>query len=255
MYKALTAESGIGAPSPYGPALCGFKCANTAKPGFLTNNQSVRLHSCEKGTGCSVFFDQNVVYIVPIISRDSHGVGIPELGAGGGGRDLTQAHQIEVNDPKTADELMRRCSDTIHNKEARRATLNLIQEALASRWKTISLTSLPLSDELEDMPLGEVVMVLQKVAEVASGASAISSNRGANITDARDSDAMDKCFPSKIVCISAVICSALLTNQDRHSRILATRHMMNFAHLLSYLDRWISIPAQLMKTAGARASA
>ena len=36
------------------PALCGFMNGNRVQPGCLTSEANVRIHSCERGTGCSV---------------------------------------------------------------------------------------------------------------------------------------------------------------------------------------------------------
>jgi hypothetical protein len=66
------------------PALCGFKNGNHIQPGCLTSQEDVRIHSCERGIGCSVLDrDRNakIVHIIPIVTR-ANGVEIAELGAG-----------------------------------------------------------------------------------------------------------------------------------------------------------------------------
>jgi hypothetical protein len=74
------------------PALCGFMNGNHVQPGCLTSSENVRIHSCERGMGCSVLDndkDCNIVHIIPIISRTGH-IEIAEPGAGGGKVDLAQ---------------------------------------------------------------------------------------------------------------------------------------------------------------------
>lgn len=70
------------------PYLVGFSCANNQHDGCLTLDENVRIHSCEKGTACSVVQNQPVVWIKPIVSRLSDGQEIAEVGIGGGAGDL-----------------------------------------------------------------------------------------------------------------------------------------------------------------------
>lgn len=80
------------------PALCGFMNGNHVQPGCLTSSENVRIHSCERGMGCSVLDndkDGNIVHIIPIISRTGH-IEIAEPGAGGGKGDLAQKEELEL---------------------------------------------------------------------------------------------------------------------------------------------------------------
>lgn len=80
-------------------ALCGFMNGNHLSPGCLTSSENVRIHSCERGMGCSVLDNDKegkIVHIVPIVSRDGQ-VEIAEPGAGGGEGDLSQKEDLELS--------------------------------------------------------------------------------------------------------------------------------------------------------------
>ncbi|KJR88251.1 DNA repair protein [Sporothrix schenckii 1099-18] len=85
---------------PVAPSLVGFMCANTAHDGCLSVQDDVRIHSCEKGLGyCPTINQTNrpVVWIRPIVCRLPHGRGeVPEVGAGGGGKDLNKEAELDV---------------------------------------------------------------------------------------------------------------------------------------------------------------
>ena len=99
--------------------------------------------------------------ITPIITRSKDGEEVLELGAGGGGGDLEPVHQIDLNDATSAIELIKLCSESIHDKTARTRTLALITEALASDSKAISLNGILESvEQLEDMPLATLATIL-----------------------------------------------------------------------------------------------
>ncbi|PSR97444.1 beta-lactamase-like protein [Coniella lustricola] len=74
--------------SPEAPALVGFKCGNRFQAGLLTDKQTVRLHSCEKGSRCLTMQRDNVVFITPIIAHLSRTEDMAEHGIGGGCGDL-----------------------------------------------------------------------------------------------------------------------------------------------------------------------
>jgi DNA cross-link repair 1C protein len=110
MYQSLRGEAnkdnGSGPFVAYeGPILTGFKCGNAQQPGCLTLDQNVRLHSCEKGTGCSAV-DNNTVWIRPILARTRFGYETSEVGIGGGGGDLTQRAELELESLGNIDQLV-----------------------------------------------------------------------------------------------------------------------------------------------------
>jgi hypothetical protein len=101
LYQSLNVDSGgDGLSGSYfsqeAPILTGHKVGNTDHPGILTLDATVRLHSCEKGIRCSHLGD-NIVWIRPIIARTSSGQEIGEMGIGGGGGDLTQRPEVELD--------------------------------------------------------------------------------------------------------------------------------------------------------------
>ncbi|KAI0973361.1 artemis protein [Xylaria arbuscula] len=80
------------------PALVGFTCGNSPHEGCLTRDENVRIHSCQKGMGCSVMDNKPVVWIRPIVTHLKGGQDVMEVGIGGGGEDLTQATTLMPED-------------------------------------------------------------------------------------------------------------------------------------------------------------
>ncbi|KAI3324205.1 hypothetical protein HD806DRAFT_494433 [Xylariaceae sp. AK1471] len=81
------------------PALVGFTCGNYQHEGCLTRDEKVRIHSCQKGMGCSVMeSNKPVVWIRPIVTHLKDGRDVMEVGIGGGGEDLTQATTLTSED-------------------------------------------------------------------------------------------------------------------------------------------------------------
>lgn len=88
-----------------GPFLSGYQCGNANKAGILTQDQHVRLHSCEKGTGCTGL-RSNTVWIKPIITRTAFGYEINEIGVGGGGGDLTERSELQIGSDAALQQLL-----------------------------------------------------------------------------------------------------------------------------------------------------
>lgn len=83
--------------SPEAPALVGFPCGNRFHPGFLTRDPNVRVHSCEKGSGCPTMqrtATGNVVWITPIVAHLRNQNDMVEVGIGGGAADLQEPDQV-----------------------------------------------------------------------------------------------------------------------------------------------------------------
>jgi hypothetical protein len=101
VYRSLVAKdsgSKFGAQfhmSPEAPGLVGFMCGNTYHAGCLTLDESVRLHSCEKGNYCSTVQKGPVVRIQPIIAHLPNGQDLAEIGVGGGGDDLVRDAELD----------------------------------------------------------------------------------------------------------------------------------------------------------------
>jgi hypothetical protein len=58
-------------------------------------DESVRLHSCEKGNYCSTVQKGPVVRILPIIAHLPDGQDLAEIGVGGGGDDLERDAELD----------------------------------------------------------------------------------------------------------------------------------------------------------------
>lgn len=68
---------------------------------------NVRIHSCEKGMQCDFIKNHNeVVWIRPIITRTKLGAEIAEIGIGGGGGDLTQSPELELDSDVVIEQLL-----------------------------------------------------------------------------------------------------------------------------------------------------
>ncbi|KAJ8105487.1 hypothetical protein OPT61_g10146 [Boeremia exigua] len=151
-------------------ALCGFKNGNHMQPGCLTSSENVRIHSCERGMGCSVLdedTDANIVHIVPIITR-SNGVEITELGADGGKGDLDQKEELETGEANLAGRLMELCAQSIDSPDLLSKVLALLQHALSTGSASLDI-GLHLQKESQ---VSDEDLSLQKlVAALASSAS------------------------------------------------------------------------------------
>ena len=91
--------------------MAGYLCVNTPQQGCLTDDQTVRLHSCEKGMHCPTI-NANTVWIKPIIARTKHGE-LAEVGVGGGGGDLAQNPELELDNAFVIDQLLSLCVSRI----------------------------------------------------------------------------------------------------------------------------------------------
>lgn len=140
LYGSLASEIPNGFQHHEGPALVGFKNGNHFQQGCLTSEKSVRLHSCEHGTGCPASSSSSTVYIIPVMNRGDNGEIIPEKGAGGGGGDLLQNHgYLELNDRNLTKLLVDLCDERAKNPTIRSQVRDIIIEALGNDNKAISL--------------------------------------------------------------------------------------------------------------------
>ena len=138
--------------APEAAALCGHWCGNNDRPGCLTNDQNVRLHSCEAGTDCKTLKSPDVVWITPIITHSADGHDVLEMGAGGGGGDLTQ-HELEVGDQETTKELLQLCFHDLEDTLAKNEIEKMILEAFHSPAQRISLDSISSAFSDRELPL------------------------------------------------------------------------------------------------------
>ena len=165
LYRALAASIDGVLPQD-GPALCGFKLGNHIQEGCLVDDVSVRLHSCERGTDCEALKQPNVVYITPVITRDVNGHNVQELGAGDGSGDLAQVPKLDLSITDSAMRLLKLCYERLADPTDLVKTTNLITKAMATSDKVLSLEYGGLPDDLDEMPLEEIIDLLQKTAEL-----------------------------------------------------------------------------------------
>lgn len=145
-----------------GAAFCGFQFGNRTQAGCLTTDDSVRLHSCERGTKCKTLnTSKKVVWITPLINRSDQG-DIPELGAGGGGGDLTQTHELELSDPQAGLKLVELCRQQIQDGKEVPQTLRLIGDLLCSGKRMVRLDLLDASLKEDEIPLPTLTRILIK---------------------------------------------------------------------------------------------
>jgi DNA cross-link repair 1C protein len=150
------------------PPLTGFRLGNHSKTGCLTSDSDVRLHSCERGNPCPMMdANEEVVWIVPIISRLTNGVEMHEMGIGGGKGDLDQVHELEVNDAAALGSLLHLCAIKIENRAEFMSVCAMLTSAFGSE-KTRLRFELDVEEarvEDEDMTLDQLVGILLKLAK------------------------------------------------------------------------------------------
>ncbi|KAJ6005358.1 DNA repair metallo-beta-lactamase [Penicillium sp. IBT 35674x] len=136
LYRALlNAPGGINE----APGLCGFRLGNRSVEGCLSENESSRIHSCEPGVSCKAAQGPNTIYITPIVNRTIDGIEIPEVGAGGGGGDLYQVHELELPDESALAGLEKLCAQHIPNQKVLSQTRDALSKAFRSSKKALSL--------------------------------------------------------------------------------------------------------------------
>ncbi|EFR04431.1 hypothetical protein MGYG_07438 [Nannizzia gypsea CBS 118893] len=144
--------------------LCGFRLGNSSVPGCLTNDPSVRVHSCEPGVMCSQISSGKSVYITPIVTRTKDGYEIPEIGAGGGKGDLEQSHELELPDDTTFQRLLDLCKEQIKEPGTRELVTSTLSKAYYSTGAGISLDEYGLKDE-EEITLAKLVAIIGEGAK------------------------------------------------------------------------------------------
>ncbi|GIK02338.1 hypothetical protein Aspvir_006387 [Aspergillus viridinutans] len=141
------------------PALCGFELGNRFVPGCLSEDESSRVHSCEPGVHCSAVRSKRTVYIMPVVARMEDGTRVPEIGAGGGGGDLYQTHELELPDQSSLQQLESLCLEQIRDPKTLSQTREALAEAFKSKNKALSLDSYGMKDVC-DIPLQELAQIL-----------------------------------------------------------------------------------------------
>ncbi|KAL8709652.1 MAG: hypothetical protein Q9220_005592 [cf. Caloplaca sp. 1 TL-2023] len=165
LYTSMNSSSVPNLASTEGAALCGFLFGNHIQAGCLTNNASVRLHSCERGSKCNTLEQsRSVVWITPLVNRSEDG-DFPEIGAGGGGGDLSRTHELDLTDSHAVKELMKLCENQIGDDQSLTATLSLVAEASLSLRQTLSLNVYDPSFTENAIPIGNLARLLHDTAK------------------------------------------------------------------------------------------
>ncbi|KAF7910646.1 uncharacterized protein EAF01_002156 [Botrytis porri] len=165
LYQSLRQEGSDGQSrflAPEGPVLVGCIVGNGPKEGCLTTDKSVRIHSCEKGMGCSAYGEDDIVLIRPFIAHGPDGVEIAEVGIGGGWGDLVPSYEVamDFDDVKGFLETVFAETDQPMIEDIRRMLL----AELASTKGAISLDGMQFgSDQISLKGLGE--SLLRKLAQ------------------------------------------------------------------------------------------
>ena len=205
MYRPLASITAGKNHSYEGSALFGFPLGHRDQIGCLTSDPDVRLHSCERGSNCPTLEKDDVVYITPIISRSATGQVVPEVGAGGGARDLDQSHDLRLDNLKAeeVDKLIQLCTNKVITSEARLRTVDIIHKALASKKAAVSLDALRPEVGEKTVPLDDLVQLLAGLADQEDGATLskpdlkISRMRNAR----RKRKSQGELLPRNIVCL------------------------------------------------------
>jgi len=180
IYKSLSGTKGM-LECVEAPPLLGFQFGNHRKDGCLTPDPNVRIHSCERGTECSVIDgNANVVRLVPIVTRLSNGAEMQEMGIGGGQGDLDQTHELEVADAGAVVALMQLCALRISNQEDLLKVYALLQ----------SQAPLDLEADLDGNKLDDLVDILIRMATERK--SGLESRKYTSAMESRDNTALPK---------------------------------------------------------------
>ncbi|KAI0836416.1 hypothetical protein F5Y06DRAFT_288613 [Hypoxylon sp. FL0890] len=153
--KRFAAQTHLTKEAPY---LVGFTCGNNQREGCLTLDENVRIHSCEKGMGCTVTETKPIVWIQPIVAHLRDGRDMVEVGIGGGGDDLAQKPSLETEDILALLEIISRNDRLLaeFGSEAR----EMLKKAIATS-RDIGL-DIELSDFTEEESIMEILKSLSK---------------------------------------------------------------------------------------------
>ncbi|KAB8748972.1 hypothetical protein FH972_026523 [Carpinus fangiana] len=166
---ANTRHMGPGLEAKEASVLCGHQVSNDFRAGILTRDESVRLHSCEKRSGCWVLAalatgDPRVVDITPIVSRHE-GTDIHEFGAGGGKGDLDQNHELDLADPTAVSRLDELLKQSVDDADVLDGIREMLREGRESERMNLMLDEAETEEALDaDIKLEEAVKILRRLA-------------------------------------------------------------------------------------------
>lgn len=154
--------------SPEAPALTGFTCGNSFHSGYLTRDPTVRLHSCEKGSGCPTINKlptSDVVWITPIVAHLPDKNDMIEAGIGGGIDDLEEKDELLMTPEDLGTWLKRVSQDESLAKKTKELVLNFLRGAISAR-RPIMLPLIANEDDIkyED----DMVIVLRSLVKAST---------------------------------------------------------------------------------------
>ena len=191
LYEALASQKAGQTSSHEGNALFGFEYGNHYHSGCLTDDPTVRLHSCEPGTGCPALKSPGTVFITPIIQRTGKGEILPELGAGGGVGDLAQTHTyLEFSLQSSAEKLIELCTNQLEDPHLRARTVHVVKKAFESNAKALSLDDLEGHLYESELKLKELPKLLSKISNLEQSVTRSSNSqpKGSSTSSLSDAD-------------------------------------------------------------------
>lgn len=96
-----------------------------------------------------------------------------EAGAGRGGGDLNQVHELELDDATAVEDLIRWCKTEIGDQEIRSKTIDLMINAKKTQRTAVQLWDLGLDMNHKTIPLAELPKLLAKLLVGHGGISQI----------------------------------------------------------------------------------
>ncbi|OIW24411.1 hypothetical protein CONLIGDRAFT_691706 [Coniochaeta ligniaria NRRL 30616] len=173
VYKSLVARDAsnkFGAQfhmSPEAPGLVGFMCGNTHHAGCLTLDETVRLHSCEKGNYCSTVQKGPVVRIQPIIAHLPNGQDLAEIGVGGGGDDLERDAELDFLSLGDIDTLLDVIGDMDNIPDDLREAIRAFLLKAVQNGRNVALDlDISTFGEANDTVLGNAVHAIAKKSQL-----------------------------------------------------------------------------------------
>jgi DNA cross-link repair 1C protein len=194
LYRSLANTTNGSPECPEAKQLCGFRLGNHHKEGCLTQDASVRIHSCERGGGCRILEnDDDAVRIVPIVTRLEGDIEVQEMGIGGGRGDLDQVHELDVQDVAALVSLLALCGTRIKDDGLRAYVSTLLVSSHRSRRGRMLLDRAMTGKDFEaDSPDMKLDRLVDRLVEFATRKDDVESHTMTNFV------APDKILPRTI---------------------------------------------------------
>ncbi|KAI5459416.1 hypothetical protein BGZ63DRAFT_448023 [Mariannaea sp. PMI_226] len=166
--------------APESPALTGYMCGNAPHPGCLTADETVRLHSCEKGSMCQAARRPSTVSIQPIIAHLPGGQDMVEVGVGGGADDLQREAELDDLDQVTLDALFTTLWSTESLSDDARDSIHNMCKQASSTGRTIHLSQ-AISSINETTSIDDMIVRFAKKLQGVNKSIASSDQGNANL--------------------------------------------------------------------------